>query len=103
MWPVLECPWVRHSSPFPCATHCCTPLPQARTALSSPLTVCSSLLEQSEISPVKAIVDCMEHMPPLTVDVMSYTLVARMSGGDPRLKPNGVTVQDWLQVRALVA
>ena len=71
---------------------------QSKEALCCPLRVCSALIDQCEISPIATVIECLEHAPPLVIDVMSYTIVAKMADGSPRLKSDGVTVADWLQV-----
>ena len=44
-------------------------------------------------------IECLNHAPPLVIDVISYVVVAKMAEGSARLKSDGVTVADWLQVR----
>ena len=72
----------------------------AREALSCPLRVCAALIEQCEVSPIATVIECLSHMPPLVIDVLSYLIVAKMATGAPRLKSDGVTVADWLQAMA---
>jgi THO complex subunit 2 len=71
---------------------------------SRPLVVFSIILDQIESydNMIQVMVDAMRFVAPLSLDILCFCILSRLSGGDggvnrSRLKEDGVNVSQWLQ------